>query len=49
MPINKDKNVLITIQVSKEEKEKIKQLAEGQNRTIANFVSTIIKEYLKDK
>lgn len=46
MAIGKDKTqVLLTL--SKEDKEKLQEIAAEENRTFTNLINTIIKEYLK--
>lgn len=39
----------ITIRISKEEKEKLNQIAAEDDRTLSYVVRQIIKEYLADK
>lgn len=48
MAVSKDKTqILVTL--SKEDKALLQQIAEEENRTVANLIATIIKKYLKDK
>ena len=44
--VAKDKERLL-ITISKEDKAKLQELAKDDNRSLANFISTIIKDYLK--
>lgn len=48
MAIGKDKTqVLLTL--TKEDKEKLQEIANSENRSFTNLINTIIKNYLKDK
>lgn len=40
-------NDIISVVVPREIKQKIKELAEKENRSIANYVATILKEHIE--
>lgn len=47
MAVGKDKTqVLLTL--TKEDKAKLQQIADNENRSFTNLINTIIKNYLKD-
>ena len=48
MAIQKD-NIRIMVTISREENEKLKKVADEENRSVSNLASTLIKNYLKDK
>lgn len=48
MAIQKD-NIRIMVTISREENEKLKKVANEENRSVSNLASTLIKNYLKDK
>ena len=46
MAINKDKT-RISVTLTKEEYEKLKDKAIAENRSISNFIGLLIKQYLR--
>ena len=46
--ISKD-NDRLTIIISKEAKEKLKLLALKDNRTLSNYITTLLNEHIKEK
>lgn len=46
MAINKDKT-RISVTLTKEEYEKLKDKAKEENRSISNFIGLLIKQYLR--
>lgn len=48
--INNDKkNISINIRVSEEQREKIKELAKEEYRTVSNYILNLVKEDIKRK
>ncbi|WP_392392331.1 plasmid mobilization protein [Peptoniphilus obesi] len=46
---NDKKSVNISIRVSEEEKEKIKELAKEEYRTVSNYILNLVKEDIERK
>ncbi|CUP04742.1 Uncharacterised protein [Clostridium baratii] len=48
MAIDKSKNTRIVVTVSHEIKDKLKEVAKEENRTVANLINTIVLKYFKE-
>lgn len=44
-----DKNTVTPIILSKDDKKKLKELAEAENRSLSNYIVNILKKHLEDK
>lgn len=49
MPINKDKNTLKNIVISKEIAEEIQKMADEEHRSFSSQVAYMLEQYLKNK
>lgn len=42
-------NVRISITIPKELRDKLQEIAKADNRTLSNYIVTVMQEHLKDK